>query len=71
MKNDISKNVVVILLVIAVLVSVIGTWVVLTQQTTTYYGQDQQVGIVSFEVSPNGPPQQVTGEAVVSFGIKG
>jgi hypothetical protein len=70
MKNDISKNTIVILLVLAVLISVIGTWIVLTQETTTYYGTDQQSGIVSFEVKSNAPPQQVTGDAVIAFGIK-
>jgi hypothetical protein len=72
MKDDISKRTIVILLVLAVLVSVIGTWIVLTQQPTVEYypGHAKGSGVVSFAINEDKPVQQVTGESVISLGIK-
>ncbi|MBW3003356.1 hypothetical protein KY328_04855 [Candidatus Woesearchaeota archaeon] len=73
--SDISKRTVAVLLVIAVLISVIGTWLVLTQQPEIRY-QDisgsQGDAYVRFEIQGEPVPSQpvIAGGAVVGFTIE-
>lgn len=66
--DDISRQTIVILLVVAVLISVVGTWLVLTQQPTIEIEQRTGTGLVKFEIlgeeQPVGP---VSGNSVVGF----
>jgi len=57
--NDISKRTVLVLLVLTLVVSVVGTWTILSQPTTIYrtveIGPDPQ-GKVSVDISPPTEP---------------
>lgn len=71
MGDDISKKTVAILLVIAVLISVIGTWLVLTQEPEVRVENLHGQGLVKFEVQgPEEPILPATGNAVVGFSVK-
>jgi len=72
MGDDISKKMVAILLVIAVLISVIGTWLVLTQEPEVKVENLQGQGLVKFAISngeSNKPALPVTGNSVVGFSV--
>ena len=71
MGDDISKKTVAILLVIAVLISVVGTWLVLTQEPEVRVENLQGEGLVKFAVQgPEHPRMPPTAEAVVGFTVK-
>lgn len=70
MGDDISKKTVAILLVIAVLISVIGTWLVLTQESEVQIENLHDGGLVKFEVlGPAEPVIPATGNSVVGFSV--
>ncbi len=71
--NDVSKKSIAVLLVIAVLISVIGTWLVLTQEPTINYRDEtgkQGQTYLRFEIENNQPPQPITGGVVLGFTIE-
>ena len=56
MGEDISRNIVVVMLVVAVLISLLGTWTVISTintMTVVDNGEDRVTGRVSVEVLPN------------------
>lgn len=70
--NDVSKKTIAVLLVIAVLISVVGTWLVLTQQPTVVYRdgtKEQGQAYLEFEVEGE-PPAPVTGEVILGFTVE-
>ena len=59
MENDISKRTVLVLLVLTLVVSIVGTWTVLSQPTTIYKTVElggPQEGMVQLKV--NSPPAE-------------
>ncbi len=65
--EDISRRVVVIMLIVAILTSLLGTWTVisaLSSITTIDDGEEQLTGRVSITVAPNPdhPINQIPGE---------
>ena len=74
MGDDISKKTVAILLVIAVLISVIGTWLVLTQEPEVKVENLQGQGLVKFSITDpdksSEPALPATGNSVVGFSVK-
>jgi hypothetical protein len=56
MGEDISRNIVVVMLVVAVLISLLGTWTIVStinSITVTDSGQDLVTGRVSVQIAPN------------------
>ncbi|MBW3015448.1 hypothetical protein KY330_03435 [Candidatus Woesearchaeota archaeon] len=66
--DDVSRKTIAVLLVIAVLISVIGTWLVLTQEPTTQLEKRSGSSYVRFEIKEE-PEQHPIGGAVVGFTI--
>jgi hypothetical protein len=57
--NDISKRTVLVLLILTLVVSVVGTWTILSQPTTIYRTVElsgPQTGKVGVNIAPPGEP---------------
>ena len=72
MASDISKKVVLVMLVLAIVLSVTGTWLVLDniQEAGTRASIVESSGTGNVELDIVGKPPVTTGEATVSLTIK-
>lgn len=70
MSGDISKKTLVILLVVAIVISVVGTWVILDNVSEikgSLQDVTEQTGIVKVFVKDNNlPPSTATGQVVLT-----
>jgi hypothetical protein len=74
MENDISRNTIFVLVVLTLLISILGTWTVLTQLNNTpmpqqYPAQGQTSGHVSFALAPPAQPSSSQATGHVAFTI--
>jgi hypothetical protein len=70
--NDISKRTVLVLLVLTLIVSVVGTWTILSQPTTIYRTIElggPESGRVSVNINPPAEPQLADEGGKVSVNI--
>ena len=71
-KTDISKQTVLVLLVLTLVVSIVGTWTILSTPTTLYKTVEQggpQNGKVNLEIRPPLPYTESNAEAKVAINI--
>jgi len=72
MGGDVSKKTLVILLIVAIVVSVVGTWVVLDNMRDVNISSSdvtEATGVVNVYVQENLPPDSATGQVVLN--VKG
>jgi len=75
MENDISRNTIFVLVILTLLISILGTWTVLSQITSGPAPQQpphvaSQSGEVSFTLQAPPQPQTSSDKGVVGFIIK-